>query len=63
MKCTVLRSTGSLRQHLGPELHSSLIVPSLGPQAAEALADPAAYPNLFPHLEEALHAEQLLGGC
>jgi hypothetical protein len=36
---------------------------SLGTQAAEALADPAAYPNLFPQLDEALEAEKLLGGC
>ncbi|GFR46714.1 hypothetical protein Agub_g8337 [Astrephomene gubernaculifera] len=32
----------------------------INPKAAEALADPAAYPNLFPHLDEALHAEKLL---
>ncbi|EFJ43300.1 hypothetical protein VOLCADRAFT_106879 [Volvox carteri f. nagariensis] len=34
---------------------------AINPKAAEALADPAAYPNLFPHLEEALRAEKLLG--
>ena len=30
-------------------------------QAAEALADPQQYPNLFPNLEEALRAEKMLG--
>ncbi|KAG2452965.1 hypothetical protein HYH02_002302 [Chlamydomonas schloesseri] len=33
---------------------------AINPKAAEALADPAAYPNLFPHLDEALRAEKLL---
>ncbi|KAG2482992.1 hypothetical protein HYH03_018117 [Edaphochlamys debaryana] len=33
---------------------------TINPKAAEALADPAAYPNLFPHLSEALTAEKLL---
>ncbi|KXZ50636.1 hypothetical protein GPECTOR_15g320 [Gonium pectorale] len=33
---------------------------AINPKAAEALADPAAYSNLFPHLEEALQAEKLL---
>ena len=27
-------------------------------KAAESLADPAQYPNLFPNLDLALHAEQ-----
>lgn len=29
------------------------------PKAAESLADPAEYPNLFPNLDWALKAEQL----
>ncbi|PNH07379.1 putative coatomer subunit beta'-3, partial [Tetrabaena socialis] len=33
---------------------------AINPKAAESLADPAAYPNLFPHLEEALRAEKML---
>ncbi|GLC41850.1 hypothetical protein PLESTM_001257800 [Pleodorina starrii] len=33
---------------------------AINPKAAEALADPAAYPNLFPHLDEAFRAETLL---
>ena len=30
----------------------------INPKAAESLADPAQYPNLFPNLDLALHAEQ-----
>ncbi len=31
----------------------------INPKAAESLADPAQYPNLFPDLELALEAEKL----
>ena len=35
----------------------------INPKAAESLADPAQYPNLFPNLDLALHAEQYQVHC
>ncbi len=36
---------------------------SINAKAAESLADPAQYPNLFPNLDLALHAEQYQVWC